>query len=74
MTTPTSKPTKTKVPAKLIVALVVLAVAIVFILQNRQVTNIYLLTATLSSPLWTALTGVFVLGGIVGFLLRRGKN
>lgn len=79
MTQSTAPPTtgstkRRRVPVKLIVALVLVALAIVFIVQNRQETNIYLLLWTISGPLWSALTGVLVFGGVAGFLLVRRRQ
>ena len=76
MTQSTAPPTpgttkRRRVPVKLIVALVLIALAIVFIVQNRQHVNIYLLLWTISGPMWSALTGMLVFGVIVGFLLVR---
>ncbi|MEU6644709.1 DUF1049 domain-containing protein [Saccharomonospora sp. NPDC046836] len=66
--------TRARVPAKLIVAAILIVIALIFILQNRQNIQIYLLTATLSGPLWAVLVGVVVLGGLTGFLLARGRR
>lgn len=64
----------TKVPVKLIAALVLVAIALTFILQNRQTTDIYVFTTTISGPLWAALVGVLVIGLLVGFLLDRASR
>lgn len=61
-------------PTKLVVALVLIAVCVVFILQNRQHVSIKLLVPTVGGPLWAALTGVLVLGGIAGYLLVRRRR
>lgn len=60
-----------KIPVKLIVGLVLIAIALVFLLQNRQTVDIRVFTTTISGPLWAALTGVLVLGLLAGFLLAR---
>ncbi|PXY18221.1 DUF1049 domain-containing protein [Prauserella flavalba] len=68
---PPPTPTK-KVPVKLIVAAALVALAVTFILQNRQTVDIRVFTTTISGPLWAALTGVLILGVLVGLLLARG--
>ncbi|MFL1382048.1 MULTISPECIES: DUF1049 domain-containing protein [unclassified Nocardiopsis] len=55
---------------KLWVALVLLVGVIVFIVQNRDVTEINLLLITVTAPLWTTLTAAVVVGGVIGWLLR----
>jgi len=60
-----------KVPVRLIVALVLVALALTFTLQNRQTTEIHVFTTTISGPLWAALVGMLVIGLLVGFLLDR---
>lgn len=79
MTQSTAPPTtgatrRRRVPVKLIVALVLIALAIVFIVQNRQHVSIYLLLWTISGPMWAALTGMLVFGVIVGLLLVRRRR
>lgn len=66
--------TRTKIPGKVIVALVLVAIAVTFILQNRQTTTIYVFTTTISGPLWAALVGMLVVGLLVGLLLARGPR
>ncbi len=64
-----------RVPAKLIVAVVLLAIALTFILQNRDAVDIRLAVVTVSAPLWAALVCMLVLGGLVVYLLtRRGRK
>lgn len=55
--------------AKYVVALVLFAVALTFIVQNRQPINIYLFTTSVSSPAWIALVVMLVVGMLIGFLL-----
>lgn len=55
---------------KLWVALVLLVAVVVFIVQNREPTEIRLLLVSVTSPLWMTLTGAVVVGGIIGWLLR----
>lgn len=63
-----------QVSPRLWLGLVIAAVAVVFILQNRQAVEVSLFFQQLSAPLWTALAGVFLAGLVTGWLLaRRGK-
>ncbi|MGW9349725.1 Protein of unknown function [Nocardiopsis flavescens] len=55
---------------KLWVALVLLVGVIVFIVQNREPTDINLLLITVTAPLWATLTAAVVAGGAIGWLLR----
>jgi uncharacterized integral membrane protein len=62
------------VPTKLIIAVVLVAIAVTFILQNRETIGIRLAVVTVSGPLWAALVCMFVLGVAVGLLLRRRRS
>ncbi|MEU0491341.1 LapA family protein [Nocardiopsis changdeensis] len=55
---------------KLWVALVLLVGVVVFIVQNREPTEIRLLLVSVTSPLWVTLTAAVVVGGLIGWLLR----
>ena len=68
---PKTAPAK-KVPVKLIAGVVLIALGLTFILQNRQTVDIRVFTTTISGPLWAALTGVLVVGLLAGLLLARG--
>jgi uncharacterized integral membrane protein len=50
------------------------AIALTFILQNRQTTDIRLFTTTISGPLWAALVGMLLIGLLAGFLLDRAAR
>lgn len=54
-----------------IAALVVVALIVVFIVQNRETVQINLFALNLSSPLWLLLVVMVALGVLVGFLLAR---
>jgi uncharacterized integral membrane protein len=56
-----------------VIAAVLIVLAIVFIVENREKVDIRLIVPLLSLPLWTALTGMFVIGGIAGWLLSRRR-
>lgn len=59
-----------------IIALVVVAVFLVFIAQNRTTASIQFLLVEVSGPLWLTLLVTFVLGGAVTWLLldRRRRS
>jgi hypothetical protein len=52
-----------------ITSLVLVAIALTFIVQNRQIVAILLFIPTVVGPLWAALAGVFVVGFGAGYLL-----
>lgn len=66
---------RTRIPTKRLVALVVLAIAVAFIVQNRQTVNITLFLTSATGPLWAALAAVLIFGIACGYLLayRRRK-
>lgn len=57
-----------------IAALVVAALVVIFIAQNRDPVRIQLFTATLTAPLWLLLVVMVGLGVIVGLLLVRRRR
>lgn len=56
----------------LIVVLVVLAA--IFVAQNRDRHPIHVLWVTVESPTWFVLTAIFVVGLLIGLLLRRRRR
>ncbi|HET6503519.1 MAG TPA: LapA family protein [Amycolatopsis sp.] len=60
-----------RVSTRGVVGLVLFAIVLTFIVQNRQSVQIYLFTTSVSSPLWVALAVVLILGMACGFLLTR---
>lgn len=50
------------------------AVAVVFILQNRDPVSVRLFTIQISSPQWLTLSVVFVLGGASAWLVARRRR
>ncbi|QUG99521.1 DUF1049 domain-containing protein [Saccharopolyspora erythraea] len=54
--------------------LVLVALAVVFILENRHVVDIRVFVPVVSMPLWTALVAVMLVGIVVGLLLNRPKR
>lgn len=64
-------------PPRMWVALILLVLAVVFVAQNRDATEIQVLFFALEAPLWAILTGAVALGLVVGLLLRPsggGRN
>lgn len=59
------------VPARVWVALVLLALAAAFIVQNRAPVRIQWLFLSVIAPLWTALLAVTLIGFLAGLLVRR---
>jgi uncharacterized integral membrane protein len=57
-----------------VVATVLLAIALVFILENRQLTEIRLLIPVVFMPLWAALAGTLLVGVVIGVLLDRQRR
>lgn len=56
------------------VGLAIAAVALTFILQNRQIVSVNFLLLAVMAPLWTALVGVFAAGLATGWLVSRRKG
>ena len=52
-------------------AIALVALAAVFIGQNRDRQMIHLLWITVESPMWLLLSSMLVIGVVVGLLLRR---
>jgi uncharacterized integral membrane protein len=75
MASPESSPVRPRrrVTPRLIAALVVVALAVLFIAQNRDTVQIQLFAATLTSPLWLLFGVLAGLGALIGFLLARRR-
>ncbi|MCE3550607.1 LapA family protein [Pseudonocardia sp. RS11V-5] len=72
----TQRPTgrgRRRITARAVVALVVAVLALVFVLQNRDPVGVYLLTLTLSAPLWLLLVVMIAVGLLIGVVLTRRK-
>ena len=79
-TAPTSGATPTprkrgvrRVSLRLVVSVLLVILAVIFIAQNREPTEVAFLTASAVMPLWSVLTGVAVLGLVVGYLVARRR-
>lgn len=55
-------------------AVVIVVVAIAFILQNRDSTQVTVMSLHLVSPLWITLTVVFLAGLATGLLVQRRRR
>jgi hypothetical protein len=53
---------------------IVLVLALVFVLENRQPVSIRLWIPVVIMPQWAALTIMLVLGGVTGALLSRRRH
>lgn len=56
------------------VPIVLVALAAVFIGQNRDRQRISLLWITVESPMWLLLSAMLLIGIVVGLLLRRRRS
>lgn len=62
------------VPPRLWVALILLVIAVLFVAQNRDSTEIQVLFLSLVAPLWATLTVAVVVGAVIGLLLRPSER
>ena len=56
------------------VALILAALAAIFVAQNRDRVGVHVLWMTLESPLWFILVIIFFVGILIGLLLRRRRK
>ncbi|GLZ47852.1 hypothetical protein Acsp06_40370 [Actinomycetospora sp. NBRC 106375] len=57
-----------------VLPVVLLVLAVIFVLENRDLVSIRLLIPLVVMPQWAALTITLVIGVIVGLLLRRRRR
>jgi uncharacterized integral membrane protein len=71
-----SEPPPSKITTRTIVAAVLVVLAVVFIVQNRDDADLDFLVFGFTAPLWLMLLSTTVVGIIIGFLLarRQGKR
>jgi lipopolysaccharide assembly protein A len=63
------------IPARTWIALVLVIIAVVFILQNRDHIRIYIVNVQVSAPLWTVLLVTVLVGLLIGLMLHlRSRN
>lgn len=63
-----------KLPPRFWAALVLVVLAAIFVAQNRDRHPVHILWVTVASPTWLVLTAVFVVGVLVGLMLRRRRR
>lgn len=56
------------------VALILVALAAVFVVQNRARVDVHVLWVTVDSPMWFILVIIFVVAMLIGLLLRRRRG
>ena len=56
------------------VALVLAALAAIFVAQNRDRVSVHVLWVTVDSPMWFILVIIFVVGILIGLLLHRRRK
>jgi uncharacterized integral membrane protein len=57
-----------------VVALVLLVLAVVFVVENRDLTEIRLLIPVVLMPLWAALVITLIIGLVVGLIVGRQRR
>ncbi|WP_166905293.1 LPXTG cell wall anchor domain-containing protein [Mycobacterium sp. DL440] len=55
-------------------ALILVALAAIFVAQNRDRVGVHVLWVTVESPMWFILVIIFVMGLLIGLLLRRRRR
>ena len=55
-------------------ALILVALAAIFVAQNRDRVSVLVLWVTVDSPLWFILVIIFCMGVVIGLLLHRRRN
>ncbi len=66
-------PAKTSPSTRQIVGIVLVVLLALFVIANRDDTNISFLLVDVTAPLWVALLVTAVLGAAAGFLLSRRR-
>jgi uncharacterized integral membrane protein len=56
-----------------VVVLLLAAVTLLFVFQNTRQTRIQLLLVEVTMPLWVALFGTLLVGGLIGYVLQRRR-
>ncbi len=62
-----------RVTPRRVLAAVLVLLAVLFVLQNRNSTSIDLFWISLQAPLWLVLVVIFAVGWLAGFLFERGR-
>ena len=63
-----------RIAARHWLAIILVALAAIFIAQNRERPRVHILWITVESPMWLLLTVMFVVDILVGLLLRRRRR
>ncbi len=56
------------------IAVILVALAAIFVAQNRDRVGVHVLWVTVESPMWFILVIIFVMGLLIGLLLRRRRR
>lgn len=73
ISTPTAGPVR-RFALRYWVALILVALAAIFVAQNRDRVGVHVLWVTVDSPMWFILVIIFVMGLLIGLLLRRRRR
>ncbi|KAA5830501.1 LapA family protein [Saccharopolyspora hirsuta] len=63
-----------RVPARVVVGLALVVLAVVLAVENRALVEVRLLVPVVTLPLWTALAGMLVIGVVIGLLVGRPRK
>jgi putative membrane protein len=56
------------------VAIILVALAAIFVAQNRDRVGVHVLWVTVDSPMWFILSIIFFMGFLIGLLLHRRRR
>ncbi|PVY97995.1 DUF1049 domain-containing protein [Actinomycetospora cinnamomea] len=70
----TTAPGRRRFTSRGVLALVLLVLAVVFVVENRDLTEIRLWIPVVLMPLWAALTITLVIGLVVGLVVGRRRR
>ncbi len=62
------------VSSRTVLVAVLAVLAVVFVVQNRQETEIRAIVPELTMPLWLALLATLLIGWVIGYLGRRRRR
>lgn len=71
---PLSPAHQSRLSPRLVTALVLVVLAVVFIFQNNQPTAIRILVPVVIMPLWVALASMLVIGAVIGYIANRRRG
>ncbi|HEX2298710.1 MAG TPA: DUF1049 domain-containing protein [Pseudonocardiaceae bacterium] len=61
---------RSRLTPRLITALVLTVLALIFVFQNNQMTSIRVLIPVVIMPLWAALAGMLIVGAAIGYAMN----